>query len=588
MTNRLDTVLVLGAGTMGQQIAAHCLISGKDTRIHDVHPRGGLHPRVIEQIALQTDDAAEQQRRRRVLRQAVITTDAPAAARDVDLLIECVPEDIALKRRVLHEFGRLCPQHTVFTTNTSTFVPSAMARVVPHPERFAAMHFFPGVPLGELMAHARTAPETMQRLKTFLADIGHDVIVCRKESAGAVINAMLIPWLDAALSVAAKGLAEPAEVDAAWKTFTGSRQGPFELLDAIGLDTALQIGGQVNTDSPVDQDQTNSLPLMYLKSCVDAGRLGIKSGCGFYRYDVPAEPPDSSPSAPSCSLLSPARENEDGTFEIDLTLDGTRDAFLKDHLFRRQPLLPGAAVIELFCHAVAQASGRMATELQNIRFLSGLRCFRQNPEQATVRVRRDDQRWIAELRHVYRNRSGHVLDPSRLCASAVVCTEPPPTEPARPDHTTASGWHTIEYLTGRTVELGRSMQCLRRLTLSDENTGCAEILAGYREVDDPSRIPAIFHRTVSLIDAAFVACNFFTQHRLSDALQLPVSITRFRRGPVPPADTVCRMNYECCLAGDKTSQFRFTVFSDNRIVIDVDGYHCHVLAGDSISRLVPE
>ena len=282
MNSSLNRILVLGAGVMGQQIAGHCVIHGKDVRIYDVKPPDRLHPRTREHLATLTPDPSEQQRRRDLFDTLTVTANAQLAADSIDLLIECVPEDIVIKRQVLFQFSRLCPKESILTTNTSAYVPSQLVRVVPQPERFAAMHFFPGCTLGELMGHAQTSDSAIQQLSRFLAEIGHDVAVCRKESSGAIFNAMLMPYMGAAVAVAAKGLAAPDEIDRVWKTVTGAKEGPFEMMDAIGLDTALQI-----TRNLLEGFENPELTMRadFLQQYVDRGWLGIKSGRGFYQYN---------------------------------------------------------------------------------------------------------------------------------------------------------------------------------------------------------------------------------------------------------------------------------------------------------------
>jgi len=282
MSESIQSVVILGAGVMGQQIAGHCLIHGKDVRIYDVKPPPQLHSRTVEHLSTLTADPVEQKRRRDLLNAATVSSNAEEAACDVDLLIECVPEDIALKRQLLFQFSKLCPEETVVTTNTSAYVPSQMVRVVRQPERFAAMHFFPGSTMAELMGHANTSDQTIQQLCQFLQEIGHETTICRRESQGAIFNAMLMPYMGAAVGIAAKGLASPVEIDHIWKTVTGANEGPFEMMDVVGLDTALAI-----TKHMLERFDDPELTMRseYIQQYVDRGWLGVKSGRGFYRHD---------------------------------------------------------------------------------------------------------------------------------------------------------------------------------------------------------------------------------------------------------------------------------------------------------------
>jgi|GEM_PF-122376 len=347
MSDRLESVVVLGAGVMGQQIAGHCLIHGKDTRVYDVKPPERLHPQTIDHLVMSCSDPVEQQRRQGLLNTMLMTSDAEMAARNVDLLIECVPEDIALKCQVLFQFSKLCPERTIFTTNTSAYLPSQMLRAVPNSKLFAAMHFFPGCTLGELMGHEGTEPSVLNRLERFLAEIGHESVVCRQESQGAIFNAMLLPYLGAALSVAAKGLASPEDIDEVWKTVTGSKEGPFQLMDIIGLDSALRISAHVQATMGVESPEL-TMRTDLLQRYVDQGLLGVKNGRGFYSYDDNPSPTITGTNSASWPVLSDVRQTSAECYEVDATLSGSDDAYLIDHVFKGVPLLPGAGVIELF------------------------------------------------------------------------------------------------------------------------------------------------------------------------------------------------------------------------------------------------
>ncbi len=589
MSDRLESVVVLGGGVMGQQIAGYCLIHGKDVRVYDVKPPEQLHPQTVDHLVMSSSDPVEQQRRRDSLNTLSITSDAEAAADGVDLLIECVPEDITLKRQVLFQFSKLCPEETIFTTNTSAYLPSQMLRVVPNPKLFAAMHFFPGCTQGELMGHEATAPSTLDRLEQFLEEIGHETVVCKQESQGAIFNAMLLPYLGAALSVAAKGLASPEDVDQVWKAVTGSNEGPFQLMDIIGLDSALRISSHVQSTMGMESPEL-TMRTDLLQRYVDQGLLGVKSGRGFYVYDSTCSSPAPAESQSDAvwPVLSEARQTSQESFEIDASLSGTDDAYLIDHVFKGAPLLPGAGVIELFSQAVRRVAGRDVTELRDVAFVNGLRCFRAVPEHATIHIRRDTSGFQCELRHVFCNRSGQVLDASRLCAQATVLVSEATPDSLTPTTPAATAWHGIEYLEGHTVVLGSSMQCLRRMTLGAENGGSGEIVAGHQEVDAGLRTPGECHRAISLIDAAFVACNFFTQHRLGNALQLPVSIRRVQRQPMPEKGRACTVHYECRRLDQKESEFVISVVSEDRVCLSIEGYCCHVIPGDSIAVLTAE
>jgi 3-hydroxybutyryl-CoA dehydrogenase len=284
-------VLVIGSGTMGLQIGLQCATHGYDVVLYDIEPAaletgiGRLRAYADDLVAAGLVDGAG---RDRALARIAATSDPAAAAANVDLVSESVPEDPALKGRVLGQFNALCPPRAVFTTNTSTLVPSMFAAATGRPDRFAAMHFH--VPawrsnVVDVMPHAGTSPETTELLLAFARRIGQIPIHVRRESSGYVFNAIYNAVNREAITLAANGIASVQDVDRAWMGIMKMPIGPFGMLDGVGLDTVWHI-----TDYWAGR--TGDTQLLrnadFLKVYVDGGRLGVKSGEGFYRYPDPA------------------------------------------------------------------------------------------------------------------------------------------------------------------------------------------------------------------------------------------------------------------------------------------------------------
>ena len=287
----LRTVIIVGAGTMGQQIALQCAMHGYDVAVVDVAPdvlataavwqrryadgivkAGGLTP--------QAANAA--------LARITLTTDAASAARDADLLIEAVPENPTLKGQVFAQYNALCPPRTVFTTYTSTLIPSMFAAATGRPAQFAAFHFHLPTWVSnvvDIMPHPGADPAVVTLLTAFAHRIGQIPIVLHKESHNYVFNAMLSALNSAALTLASKDVASVADVDRAWMGVMKTPIGPFGIMDAIGLDTVHEItafwAGVLNEPSLKHN-------AAFLKGYLDQGRLGVKSGQGFYTYPRPA------------------------------------------------------------------------------------------------------------------------------------------------------------------------------------------------------------------------------------------------------------------------------------------------------------
>ena len=287
----LHRVLVIGSGTMGLQIGLQCATHGYQVALYDAAPAAldaapaRLRAYGQEQVAAGYIDAA---RLEAALAAITPTADPQAAAADVDLVSESVPEDPVLKGRVLGQFDALCPPRAVFTTNTSTLVPSMYAEATGRPDRFAALHFHQPVWSGnvvDVMPHPGTEPRTVDLLMAFARRIGQIPIRLRRENYNYVFNAMYTALNTAAISLAANGVASVEDVDRAWMGIAKSPAGPFGMLDVVGLDTALDI-----TDywAARTGDQQLHVNADFLRGYVERGCRGTKSGEGFYRYPNPA------------------------------------------------------------------------------------------------------------------------------------------------------------------------------------------------------------------------------------------------------------------------------------------------------------
>jgi 3-hydroxybutyryl-CoA dehydrogenase len=276
---------------MGQQIGLQCAMHGYRVTLYDATEdalktaasqvrsyaaqmvEGGLLTSEEADAALARMDAA---------------SDPARAAVDADLLSESVPEDPELKGRVLAQFHQLCPAHTIFTTNTSSLIPSMFAEATGRPAQFAALHFHQCVwesNVVDIMPHPGTAPETVELLQAFAQRIAQIPIILKKENYGYVFNAMLNALNRAALSLAARGVASVEDIDRAWMGVMKTGVGPFAILDRIGLQTAWDITRYWAEALNDPELQANA---DFLRQYLDQGRLGVKSGHGFYSYPNPA------------------------------------------------------------------------------------------------------------------------------------------------------------------------------------------------------------------------------------------------------------------------------------------------------------
>jgi len=288
----IKRVLVVGGGTMGQQISLQCAAHGFSVVLNDVSDEQlSLARTSLLKFAAQmaTELQLPQSKIDDALGRIEWIADPAAAAEDVDLLIESVPEDMWLKRRVFAQFDALCPSHTLFTTNTSTLLPKELARHSKRPGQFAALHFHPNVwdsNFVDVMPAAAAVPELADILREFALAIGQNPITFDREYRGYVINRFLFGVFREALSMAAQDIASPEEIDQAFTGVLKTDAAPFRMMDRVGLDTMLSINNfwcKRLLHLP-RLDPTFRRNQKLLESYVAQGHLGVKAGRGFYQY----------------------------------------------------------------------------------------------------------------------------------------------------------------------------------------------------------------------------------------------------------------------------------------------------------------
>jgi len=282
-------ILVIGGGTMGKQIALQCALHGCNVILYDLQTE--LLEKALAGIRKMAGRVAAHQgvppgQADTILERIAATTDPKIAAADVDLVSESVPEDPALKERVFSLFGRLCPPRTVFTTNTSTLLPSMIAPATGRPEKFLAFHFHDirATTVVDIMPHPGTDPEATELVRAFAERMGLIPIVLKREAHGYVFNFMLMALSQAAQTLATEGIASVEDIDRAWMGVTGMFLGPFGIMDRVGIDTVCEITRYWAGKNNDPQGLRNA---EFLKRYINEGRLGQKSGKGFYTYPKP-------------------------------------------------------------------------------------------------------------------------------------------------------------------------------------------------------------------------------------------------------------------------------------------------------------
>jgi 3-hydroxybutyryl-CoA dehydrogenase len=275
---RFEQVLVVGAGQMGGGIAQVMAASGRRVSLHDAAP--GAVERGLETMRKSLAKLAEKggPDPDEVLGRVEPVDDLATA----DLMVEAVVEDAAVKEEVFRRADELLPADAVLASNTSSIPISSLAAATSRPDRVIGMHFFNPVPMLNLVEVVRgreTSDETAEAITELARELGKTPAVAN-DSPGFVSNRILMPYINEAVWVLHDGVAEPEAIDTIAKLGFAHPMGPLALADLIGLDTCVAIL-EVLRDGLGD-DRYEPCPL--LKNLVRAGKLGRKSGGGFYIY----------------------------------------------------------------------------------------------------------------------------------------------------------------------------------------------------------------------------------------------------------------------------------------------------------------
>ncbi len=287
--DEIKRVLVVGSGTMGQQIASVCAVHGIEVSLNDVSGEAldkgvegirGIYKLFVKAGKISEDEAAA------ALGRISVSDSLEVAAQGVDLVSESVPEDPALKGEVFSRLNGYCPEHVIFTSNTSTLLPSMFAGATGRPDRLAALHFHDVriSTIVDVMPHSGTSRDTMELVRDFAIRIGQTPIMLERESPGYVFNFMLSNLFESALTLAANGVASVEDIDRSWMGVTHMPTGPFGIMDSVGLQTVWKITDFWARKLNQSQKMKNA---EFVKGFVDEGRLGVKSGIGFYSYPSP-------------------------------------------------------------------------------------------------------------------------------------------------------------------------------------------------------------------------------------------------------------------------------------------------------------
>lgn len=314
----MKKIVVVGGGVLGSQIAYQVAFKGYDVTIwlrseasveraknklnhwksmyladlEAIRPAIGSNmktfPRgIIDDFSTLTSEDIDKLEKNAeyALNNLKLETNINIAFNDADLVIESLSEDANAKIELYEKLRDILPEKTIIVTNSSTMLPSMFAKYTGREEKYLALHFANMIwrnNTAEIMGHPTTGKKYYDKVVEFASSIGMIPLLLKKEQPGYILNSMLVPFLASAEALLANEVADPETIDKTWMLATGSPLGPFRILDIIGLDTAYNIA--VTHPGADDINTVQGRIVTMLKSYIDAGKKGVISGEGFFKY----------------------------------------------------------------------------------------------------------------------------------------------------------------------------------------------------------------------------------------------------------------------------------------------------------------
>ena len=280
-----NNILIVGAGVMGQGLAETVASTGTEVILLDRTLK--IAHKSILTIGERIDQEIKKWGKTQSEKRAILSRIKPSAdlqaAKNAELIIECIPDNMRKKRELFIMLDDLCSEDKVFITNTATLSITELAAETERPDKIIGMHFLhpvPTVPVVEIVGGLNTSESTYQTAREF-ADLLGKTPIRVHEYPGYVTTRIIVPLLNEAMHVLMEGVSTAEEIDTALKLGYGFNIGPLALADQMGLDVVMS--WMENLLKELSEHKYNPCPL--LRKMVRGGHLGVKTGEGFFRYD---------------------------------------------------------------------------------------------------------------------------------------------------------------------------------------------------------------------------------------------------------------------------------------------------------------
>ncbi len=280
----IKNILIIGCGTLGLRIGLRFAMDGFNVRLYDLSEKSLTRATTWQRSILEkiVKKGGHTEGVETVMSRIETTTDPKEAVLDIDLVSESVFEDIGVKKSLYSDFSLHFEEKTIVTTNTSYLLPSMFAEETGCPERFCAFHFHDVFTMNvvDVMPHPTTADWVVDLLMQLGKKIHQTPVLIQKENHGYIFNQMLMAVVGSAMDLRIRDVASIQDIDRSWMGNFKTPIGPFGILDQIGLDTAWKVSKNA-------KDARSQRSLAFLQTFIDEGKLGFKTGEGFYKYPNP-------------------------------------------------------------------------------------------------------------------------------------------------------------------------------------------------------------------------------------------------------------------------------------------------------------